>query len=235
MPTSNHPASRAQRPLPTLLLSALILALGLPIPILAQIFSRVFVPAITLGSKTIKVGPNNSTKTISFGLLTGPVDAVIAASFISLISSVILIGALGIVRHVSMHNVWGWGLVVPAVANLLGQVGALAYVFIVHGQHKEAGSVEEVRFVDGRYDTNGTLYTTEAWACMMERFYASQEPWAKKSCSDLKTGRILTIPMTVCALVLAALSLWQVQRRGGFRWLLHGQGRMAMKSESIPL
>lgn len=90
-------------------------------------------------------------------------------------------------RHLSKHNIFGWLVFLPGLANVCGQVAILARVWIDHGRYKQAGSREEVPFVEseGRYDTNGKLYTREAWACMMERFYGERETWADKACSSL--------------------------------------------------
>ncbi|KAF2741110.1 hypothetical protein EJ04DRAFT_507527 [Polyplosphaeria fusca] len=235
MPTSNHPNSRAQRPLPTLALTGLVLALGVPLAIVAIILERVFVRDVVLGSKTINTGPD-STKTLSFSLLTGPGDAVNAAASISIICSITLILGMWIVRHFSGRNIWGWMLIVPGIANVLGQMGCLAGAFILQAKNGEAKSADEVTFVGGKYITGGKLYTRDAWACMMDKYFHEREgDWAGKACSDLRTGRILIIPMLLCSLVLASLALWQVQRRGGIRWLLHGVGKHSNKPESIGL
>lgn len=104
---------------------------------------------------------------------------------------------------------------------MCGQVAILARVWIDHGRFKQAGSREEVPFVEaeGRYDTDGKLYTREAWACMMERFYGERETWAGKACDSLKTGRIMTAPLLACAVLMLGLAVFQVHRRGGFGWL----------------
>ena len=172
-------------PMTTIAVSIAGLVLGIPVAVAAIVFEKVYMPDIVLGSKTINAGPN-TTKTIDFSLLSGPNDAVMAAAYISIIASILFVVGLWLVRHVSKHNIWGWAMFGPAILNVFGQIACLAYVFIVQGQHPEATSTEEVKFVDGRYDTNGKLYTREAWACMMDKLYNEREgEWAGKACSNM--------------------------------------------------
>ncbi|KAF2191617.1 hypothetical protein K469DRAFT_736268 [Zopfia rhizophila CBS 207.26] len=208
-----------KRPLTTFALTLAALILGIPIAAAALVLEKVPIPTVILGSKTINAGPN-TTKTISFSLLSGLNDAVMAGAYISIISSILVVVGLVLTRHVSKHNIFGWTLIGPAIANALGQVACLAYVFIVQGQHPEAKSTEEVRYVDGKYDTDGKLYTREAWACMMDKLYKEREgEWAEKACSELKTGRFLTIPLLATSILLLTLAFWQIRRQGGLGWL----------------
>lgn len=183
MSSPNHIGNRPRLP-GTLAVGAGALVLGIPVAVAALIFEKVYMPEVILGSKDIKAGID-TTKTINFGLLTGPNDAVTAGAYISIISSILFVTGLVIVRHFSSHNIFGWALVFPALVDFLGNVGALAYVFIVNGQHPEAKSADEVPLVNGKYETDGKLYTKQAWACMMDKFYSDREDWAGKACSDL--------------------------------------------------
>jgi hypothetical protein len=172
-------------PLTTLAISAGALILGIPVAAAAIIFEKVYMPNIILGSKEIKSGIDE-TKTINFSLLSGSNDAVIAGAFISIIAAVMMAGGLTIVRHVSRHNIWGWAMFGPALLNVFAQIGVLAYVQIVQGQHPEATSTDEIKYINGSYDTNGKLYTREGWACSMNKLYSEREgEWASKACSNL--------------------------------------------------
>jgi hypothetical protein len=172
-------------PLTTLAISAGSLALGIPVAVVAVTFEKVYMPNIILGSKEIKAGIDE-TKTINFSLLSGSNDAVISGAFISIISVLLFAGGLTIMRHVSKHNIWGWAMFGPALLNLLAQIGVLAYVQISQGQHPEATSTDEIKYVNGSYNTNGKLYTREGWACSMEKLYHEREgEWATKACSNL--------------------------------------------------
>jgi hypothetical protein len=170
-------------PLTTVVLSGAALLLGLPVAVIAIIFEKVTMPDIVLGSKEIDIGPGG-TKTVTWNLLSGPNDAVFAAAYISMISAILLVGGLAVVRHVARHNIWGWLVFLPGLANVLGQIGCCAYVFIVSSQHPEAVSRNELKYVNGNYDTNGKSYTRESWACSMKSLYLDQEPWSDKACSS---------------------------------------------------
>jgi hypothetical protein len=170
-------------PLTTVVLSGAALLLGLPVAVMAIIFEKVTMPDIVLGNKEIDIGPKG-TKTITWNLLSGPNDAVFAAAYISMISALLLVGGLTVVRHVGRHNIWGWLVFLPGLANVLGQIGCCAYVFVVSSQHPEAISRNELKYVNGNYDANGKIYTRESWACSMKAFYQDQEPWSDKACSS---------------------------------------------------
>jgi hypothetical protein len=187
MSNANHIGNRPRWP-GTLAISAGALVLGIPLAIAALRLAQTDVSDITLGQKEIKAGPNGETKTITFGLLTGVTDAIVAGSYISIISSLVFVVGLVVLRHFSQHNILGWMLVFPALVNLFGNVGCMGYAFVQNGKEKMASSAEEVprNPTTGTYDTGGKLYTREAWACMMDRFYHDQEgEWAESACSGL--------------------------------------------------
>jgi len=172
-------------PLITLGVSGLVLMLGIPVGAAAIIYEKVYVPNIILGTKEIKSGLNE-TKTLSFSLLSSANDAVIAGAFISIISAVLFSIGLTIVRHFSRHNIWGWSMVFPALLNFIGQIVILALVQTDKGKHPKATSTNEIRYVDGKYETDGKLYTREGWSCSMYDLYREREgSWAEKACSNL--------------------------------------------------
>jgi hypothetical protein len=187
----------AYNPLTTVVLSGAVLLLGVPVAVMAIILEQVTMPDIVLGGKDINIGPKR-TKTTTQNLLSGPNDAVFAAAYISMISALLLVGGLTVVRHVGRHSIWGWLVFLPGLANVLGQMGCCAYIFVISSQHPEAVSRNELKYVNGNYDANGKLYTRESWACSMNAFYQYREPWSDKACSSLvctvlrKSIRILT-------------------------------------------
>ncbi|KAH7117894.1 hypothetical protein B0J11DRAFT_493793 [Dendryphion nanum] len=230
MSASSHINDRP-RPLITAALCAGALILGIPVAVAALMFEMTDMPNPVLGSKEIKAGID-TTKTITFRLFSGPNDAVMAGAYISIICSLLLCIGFGVTRHLSKHNIWGWLIFLPGLANVCGQVAILARVFIDHGKNKQAGSADEVPFVNGKYETDGKLYTREAWACMMDKFYADRETWANKACSDLKTGRIMTVPLVACAALILVLAVFQVHKRGGFGWLFGRKKSIAYMNTS---
>jgi hypothetical protein len=162
------------------------LILGIPAAAAAIMFTKVDMPNIILGEKEIKAGLNGATKTVSWSLLSGPQDAIIAGAFISIICSLLFsIGAV-VVRHVSQHNIFGWAMVFPALASFAANVGIMAYVFVESGKHKETDNRDDIKYVDGKYETNGKVFTREAWACMMDKWFKEREgEWAEKACNDM--------------------------------------------------
>jgi hypothetical protein len=185
MSNSNHIGNRP-RPLVTGAIVAGALILGIPVAAAAILYSRADMPSITLGSKEIKAGLNGATKTVTYSLLSGPQDATITAGYISIICSLLFcIGAV-IVRHVSQHNIFGWAMVFPAFSSFAANVGIVAYVMIESGKNKEADDQSAVRYEDGKYNTDGKVFTQEAWACMMDKWYEEREGhWAEKACKNL--------------------------------------------------
>lgn len=173
----------ANSPVITIVISAISLILGLLVAVAATIFNSNWVPDITLGSKTIKTGPGQ-TSTIRFGILTGPNDAVLASAFISMTSTALFLTGLVLIRHFTRHNGFGWLAFGPALLNLLGQVGCCAAVFILNKRYPAATSTDQIQYVNGKYDTGGQLYTKEAWACSMNALYPDREgSWANQACS----------------------------------------------------
>jgi hypothetical protein len=178
------------------------LLLGIPIAIATIASANVYVPDIVLGTKDIDAGPSR-TKTLTFGLLTAPTDAVLSAAYISIIASVLC--AIGIALIHFFHNskkgvTFGWATLCLAATNLLGQLGCLAAWVVL--QQKENARVPDtgaVQYVDGKYQTDGKMFTKEAWACTMEAYFSEKEDWANKACDDLvslcrgwlKTGSLM--------------------------------------------
>ncbi|KAF2875785.1 hypothetical protein BDV95DRAFT_603188 [Massariosphaeria phaeospora] len=211
-------------PLQTLGLCIAVLIFGLPVAAIAIFFEKVFVPNVVLGTKEIDIGPGG-TKTITFDLMTGSEDAVFAGAYISIISSLLIAGGIVLVRHISKHSVWGWVAFGSASANVLGQIACVAAAFIFHGRYPEATSTEQVRFEGGSYNTGGTLFTRESWACTMKNLYSDREGvWASKACTNLATGRYMTIALVVCSGLLSIISYWQIRQSGGLAWLFARRG-----------
>jgi hypothetical protein len=173
----------ANNPITTVVLGGAALTLGLPIAGIAIILEKIIMPDIVLGNKEIDIGPGG-TKTVTFSLLSGPNDAVFAAAYISVIATIFTVGGLIMVRHFTRHSIWGWLVFLPALSNVLGQIGCCTYVFIVNGQYPEAVSRNEIGYVDGHYNTNGNMYSRESWACSMKSLYLDQEGWSDKACSN---------------------------------------------------
>lgn len=167
----------------TIVFGIVALILGFPIAVAAIVFENVYVPNVILGSKTINTGLG-STKTLSFSLLTGPNDVVTAAAIISMVSSILVMIGVVLIRHVTSHNIWGWLVLGPALSNLLGQIACCAAAFIFESKYSVAKSTNEVQYVNGTYNTDGRLFTKEAWSCTMNNLYADREQWADKACSD---------------------------------------------------
>src|SRR4051812_22811815 len=115
----------------TLALSASALILGIPVATAALLLEKVYMPEIVLGSKTINIGPNKDQKTITFDLISGPNDAVIAAAYISNISSLLFLVGLVFVRHMSHINAFGWVVVGPSLVSVLGNIGCCLAAFIL--------------------------------------------------------------------------------------------------------
>lgn len=163
--------------------------LGVPIAVGAFMLDRADVPDVFVNSKTIDQGPDGK-KTIYYGgFLTGPNDAVKYASFISVATSVIIALGLVLVRHINgkLSSIFGGVVTVVAIVNTLGQVGGVLAWLILHG--KDYAEVpekkDEVKFVDGKYETHGRNFTKEAWACTMDLYFKDKETWAEKACNNI--------------------------------------------------
>jgi hypothetical protein len=159
------------------------LVLGLPAAIAAVVFNDNWVPPIILGTKIINTGPGKTT-TLEFGLLTGPNDAVYAGAIISMVSTTLFVLGLILIRLFTKHNGFGWLVFGPALLNLMSQVGCCAAAYIFTATYPVATSIHQIRYENGTYQTGGTLYTREGWACSMNELYAEREGiWAAEACS----------------------------------------------------
>ncbi|KAF1954931.1 hypothetical protein CC80DRAFT_493322 [Byssothecium circinans] len=204
-------------------ISLFTLLFGVPIAVVAIHFTNVFVPSITLGTKQIDAGPSGP-KTLTIGLIRSSDDAVLASSYISILSSLMVAAGMALVRHLRVRkgdSFVGWSVMGPAAVNLLGQIGCLvAWIILQEKDEAKIGSKDDVTFVDGIYGSSGRMFTREAWACTMKTFFGEKEGiWAIKACEDLKTSREITAGTTFCALIISCISYWQVHKRGGLRWL----------------
>lgn len=75
-----------------------ILLLGIPIAVTTVTFAHVYVPKVALSMKEINIGPSG-TKTLTFGPLSAPNDAVLSAAYISVISSVLCAAGIFSLDH----------------------------------------------------------------------------------------------------------------------------------------
>ncbi|KAL6704435.1 hypothetical protein ACN47E_008179 [Coniothyrium glycines] len=210
-------------------ISATILITTVPFAIAAIALEAAWVPDIILASKVINTGPGQTT-TLEFNLLTSPNDAVLAASYMSLVLSIFFVIILICVRHFATGRLWNWFVLTPAVVNLLTQIGCCAAAYIFKSKYPTANSVNQVRYIDGKYDSDGHLYTKEGWACTMNTFYAEQEgEWANKACENFGTARALTIPFVLGAAYMLSVAWWQVRNNAGQRQHIARQSKKINK------
>lgn len=163
------------------------LALTIAVPIAAIILESAHIPDVVLGTKAINAGPSG-TKTLTFGLLTSPNDAVLAAAYISIAAGVICACGIAFVRHIPRYSfVLGCVMITAALGNFLAQIGCTVCWAVWQGKRDgKTAAPGEVSYVDGNYETGGRLFTREAWACTMEKYFGEREgSWASKACSDL--------------------------------------------------
>jgi hypothetical protein len=59
--------------------------------------------------------------------------------------------------------------------------------------------------------------TREAWLCALERWNTLK--WTKAGCGFARAGRWVLIPLGIFSLILVGLSIWQIGKRGGMKWL----------------
>jgi len=170
-------------PVITVFITAILIILGFPVAVAILFFNHNWVPRVILGSKTIDTGLGKTT-TIDFGILTGLNDAILAAALISIASTALFIIGLVLTRHFTKHNAFGWLIFGPVLLNILSQVGCCVAVFIFNNKNPVATSRDQIRYVNGKYSTGGTLYTKEALSCSMNALYSEMEGhWANQACS----------------------------------------------------
>jgi hypothetical protein len=166
-----------------------ILILGIPVAIGTILLDHSYVPNIILGSKSIEAGPSGP-KTLTFGLETGPDDAVLASAYISILTSILIAVSIIILRHSNiLGRSVGWGATATAAANLLAQIGcAVAWGVLLmkdEAKHAKPGDITYDEKME-RYDTRGRMFTREAWACSMKALYDEREGgWSGKACENL--------------------------------------------------
>lgn len=171
-------------PVVTAVISIVAVLLNIPISIAIFQYERTFVPKVILGRKEIDTGPGQTT-TLEFDLLTGPNDVVQAGAYISIITALAFVIGLVVLRHFKTHFSMGWLVLGAAFSNLLGQIACCAAAFIFRASDERPTSSDHIKFENGMYDTDGRLFTKEAWSCAMKDFYAEREGgWAFKACSN---------------------------------------------------
>jgi hypothetical protein len=165
------------------------LILGIPVAIGAILLDSTYVPDIALGSKSIDAGPSGP-KTLTFGLQTGPDDAVLASAYISILTSILIAVSIIVLRHASvLGRSGGCVATATAAANLLAQIGcAIAWGVLLMKDEAKHAMPEDITYDEKmeKYDTEGRMFTREAWACSMKALYDEREgEWAGKACESL--------------------------------------------------
>jgi hypothetical protein len=182
------PRGDAKKPPPhdyriTLFVCACYLVLGVVFAGLDINLESTFMPTVPLkDSETIVNSPHIAT----FG-----------ASIMSIASSVIVMVGTVVLRHVSYDNAMVAMLTFgTAVLNMVAQLVFLGIVNVGVATHRESSNINDVKFVNGVYDSNGRQFTRETWSCTMSSLFALQEPWSTNACSEYV--RCLSDPVCVC-------------------------------------
>lgn len=176
------------RLLTTAAITACTLFLCIPVAVTTIILDNAHIPNVVLGSRTIDAGPSGS-KSLTFGLRTGPDDAVLASAYIAVIASVALALCIALLRHVnSLVRMAGWTSISVATGNFAAQLGCvIAWGILVTKDEAQHAEKEDItRSENGeKYETK-RMFTREAWACSMKTLYSEREgAWAPKACDDL--------------------------------------------------
>ncbi|KAF2689846.1 hypothetical protein K458DRAFT_426733 [Lentithecium fluviatile CBS 122367] len=178
-----------------------VLLLGIPIAIVIISLENAFVPNV---------------------LLTAPNDAVLSAAYISLITSILCVIGLNLVQLLNANRkgkVFGWVTVGVAAVNIMGQSACLVAWGILQGKdNAKVPTKGAVQFVDGGYQTDGRLYTKEAWACTMDTYFSAKENWAPETCTNLKIVRSLTVGITLCAFLILGMVYWHIHKSSRMPW-----------------
>jgi hypothetical protein len=118
-------------------------------------------------------------------IVNAPHIATLGAAITSIASSIIVMIGSVVLRHVSLDNA-AVAMVTfgTAVMNMVAQLIFLGVVFVSVATHVESKNINDVKFVDGVYDTNGRQFTRETWSCMMGNLYVTKETWSTNACSE---------------------------------------------------
>ncbi|PSN64942.1 hypothetical protein BS50DRAFT_677825 [Corynespora cassiicola Philippines] len=239
MPSGNNPMT-------TIALAFLVLVLSLPLSTIILIFESVSYPNVTLSSlpatppqaenpsadatQAAETAPTRAATT--YALESGPTTAVFAAAYISIVASALVAAGLVVLRHFSARKVVGWGVFGAAACAFAGVVVGMVYANVVQGRDSELDDAREVSFGEGVWRVGGRGFTEETWACMMDGLgVEGQRDWAGGVCSDLRTGRYMTIPLAAAAVFLLVLAYWQIRQLGGLSFLCGRQRRAKKSSE----
>lgn len=162
----------------TLAIAVSCLVLGIPVAGVAINLESTFMPTPALRNPDV--------------IINAPHIALFAAAFMSIISSVIVLLTTTIYRHISLNNtVVGLAGFATAGINLPAQLIILALIYITNGANQPSRNMNDVRFVDGQYDTQ-KQFTRETFACTMENLYLVREPWSRNACSEYVGSVVFT-------------------------------------------
>ncbi|KAH7115856.1 hypothetical protein B0J11DRAFT_112457 [Dendryphion nanum] len=187
----------------TLAIAVSCLVLGIPVAGVAIDLESTFMPTPALRNPDV--------------IINAPHIALFAAAFMSIISCIIVLLTTVIFRHISLNNtVVGLAGFAIAGINLPAQLIILALIYITNGANGATRNPNDIRFVDGQYDTQ-KQFTRESFACTMDNLYLNREPWARNACSEYHYARYTTILMTVMASLLLSIAYWPVRRSLGGR------------------
>ncbi|KAF2019149.1 hypothetical protein BU24DRAFT_405857 [Aaosphaeria arxii CBS 175.79] len=149
----------------------------------------------------------------SEAIINGPHIGMFAAVALSLICSIIVAAGSTILRHVSPNNgPVGITTLAAGVFNFAAQLIILALAYITNGLNPVRYSINDFRFVNGVYDTNGKQFTRETFACTMEKFHLDREPWSRNACSEYHYSRYCTILHVNTAFLLLGIAYWPVRK-----------------------
>ena len=95
-----------------------------------------------------------------------------------------MIGSV-VLRHVSYDNtIVAMVTFGTSVLNMVAQLIFLGIVNVSVATHRESRNINDVKFVNGVYDTNGKQFTRETWSCTMASLYVQKETWSTNACSE---------------------------------------------------
>lgn len=118
-------------------------------------------------------------------IINSPHLATFAAAITSIASSVIVMIGSVVLRHVSYDNtIVAMVTFGTSVLNMVAQLIFLGIVNVNVATHLETRNVNDVKFVNGVYDTNGKQFTRETWSCTMASLFVQKEPWSTNACSE---------------------------------------------------
>ncbi|PSN75213.1 hypothetical protein BS50DRAFT_34784 [Corynespora cassiicola Philippines] len=205
-------AEKKRNPKTTLAIALACLVLGIPVAGVAINLESTFMPEVPIGAR--ELDSPDGIETLKFDLINGPHIAIFAAAFMTIAAATITMLGSVILRHVSKENVpVGIASFGFAVINQVAQLVILALVYILNSVHPVSANPNDVRFVDGKYETNGKEFTRETWACTMKTLFRDTEgTWAINACSEYHYARYTLIIQVVVAFLLVMIAYWPVRK-----------------------